>query len=208
MLLAVNFNVPEMIALLHGTALFAAVEPRKARRLEGADLRAEHVPPASSAARRHHARAARGASPSGTCCPMLGALGLTLFYGFSSGTRNVFAGFLVTFLIGYSLAAAALSNEGTCVLLGSACALVMCFATYFMLQFRTVGLRNYLRGNTPIDAPDLRNADALRGLQSLTRFAGWWRSFQINARISGSRFLIMPSFARFRAPFGSGNPKG
>ena len=35
---------------------------------------------------------------------MVGALGLTLFYGFSSGTRNVFAGFLVTFLIGYSLA--------------------------------------------------------------------------------------------------------
>ena len=30
----------------------------------------------------------------------------TLFYGFTSGTRNVFASYLVTFLIGYALRSA------------------------------------------------------------------------------------------------------
>ena len=35
---------------------------------------------------------------------VVAALLLSLFYGFSSGTRNVFAGLLVTFLIGYALA--------------------------------------------------------------------------------------------------------
>lgn len=78
--------------------------------------------------------------------PMLVVLGVTLFSGFASGTRNVLASYLVTFLIGYAFALPRERNKEL-VLLGSVCALVVIFASYFMLQFRTVGLRNYLRSN-------------------------------------------------------------
>lgn len=71
--------------------------------------------------------------------------GLTLFYGFASGTRNIFATFLVTFLMGYSLA---LPPNRTRELAGFAIAgaALMCFATYFMLQFRDAGFKNYMEG--------------------------------------------------------------
>jgi hypothetical protein len=85
--------------------------------------------------------------------PMCVVLGITFFSGFASGTRNVFASYLVTFLIGYAFALPRERNKEL-VLLGSACALVMVFATYFMLQFRTVGLKSYLQGNVYLVAAD------------------------------------------------------
>lgn len=66
----------------------------------------------------------------------------TLFYGFSSGTRNVFACFLVTFMIGY-LFATDRHNTKKVLILGSVCAILLMFATKVMLDFRQVGLRNY-----------------------------------------------------------------
>ncbi|HYR57888.1 MAG TPA: hypothetical protein VEO95_04640 [Chthoniobacteraceae bacterium] len=76
---------------------------------------------------------------------VVAALALTLFYGFAGGTRNIFATFLVTFLIGYSLALPPGRTRELGALAG-ACAIVMCLATYFMLQFRDVGLQDYLAG--------------------------------------------------------------
>ncbi len=71
---------------------------------------------------------------------------LTLFYGFSSGTRNLFATFLVTFLMGYSLALPP-HREKELIALAAVGAVTMCLATYFMLQFRDVGLKEYLKGS-------------------------------------------------------------
>ena len=70
---------------------------------------------------------------------------LTLFYGFAGGTRNIFATFLVTFIMGYSLALPPHRHRELAALaiIGAA---AMCFATYFMLQFRDAGLKNYLDG--------------------------------------------------------------
>ena len=74
------------------------------------------------------------------------ALLLTFFYGFTSGTRNVVASFLVTFLIAYAFA---LPRERQKELVGlcAASAILMFLATYFMLQFRSVGFRNYVSGD-------------------------------------------------------------
>jgi oligosaccharide repeat unit polymerase len=69
----------------------------------------------------------------------------TMFYGFSSGTRNIFATYLTTFLVAY-----AFTSEGRnkrelltiCILSVAA----MVFATVTMLEFRNIGLRAYISG--------------------------------------------------------------
>ncbi len=74
------------------------------------------------------------------------ALLLTLFYGFASGARNVFAAYLVTFLIGYCFAMS-FARRKELVALCAGGAVVMVAASYFMLEFRNAGLRNYLEGH-------------------------------------------------------------
>lgn len=66
----------------------------------------------------------------------------TLFFGFSSGTRNIFACFLVTFMIGY-LFASPRHHTKKVIIVCSLCAISMGLATKFMLDFRQMGLRNY-----------------------------------------------------------------
>jgi len=81
-----------------------------------------------------------------TIIVVCGGLLFTFFYGFTNGTRNVFASYLVTFLIAYSFALPFARQKeliGLCI----ACAMVMVFSTYYMLQFRDVGFRNYINGN-------------------------------------------------------------
>ncbi len=73
---------------------------------------------------------------------IVAAFALTLFYGFAGGTRNIFATFLVTFMIGYSLALPPKRNKEI-AFLGILAAGIMCGATFFMLEFRDVGLKNY-----------------------------------------------------------------
>jgi hypothetical protein len=80
--------------------------------------------------------------------PMLVVLGVTFFFGFSSGTRNVFASYLVTFLIGYAFAVPP-ERRKELIVLFSSCAFLMTFATFFMLEFRTVGFKNYMAGERP-----------------------------------------------------------
>jgi MFS family permease len=88
---------------------------------------------------------------------ILAGLGLTLFYGFSSGTRNVFATYLVTFLIGYALALPRGRSQEIGVL-AVVCAALMLFATFYMLQFREFGLKNYATGNYK-QTPDMTAGD-------------------------------------------------
>ena len=67
----------------------------------------------------------------------------TLFYGFSSGTRNVFLSFLVTFLIGYCFAANRRQMKEI-VVLGAITVVLLLVSTKMMLEFRNVGLRSYM----------------------------------------------------------------
>ncbi len=71
----------------------------------------------------------------------------TLFYGFSSGTRNIFASYLVTFLIGF-LFARGKTPLRTVVILCGICAGLLFFSTRVMLDFRGVGLKNYWNQQT------------------------------------------------------------
>ncbi len=72
---------------------------------------------------------------------------LTLYYGFSSGTRHLFGTYLVTFLIAFAFALPA-RKRGQLVTVAGACGAAMLFATYFMLQFRNFGLKEWMTGNS------------------------------------------------------------
>ena len=69
----------------------------------------------------------------------------TLFYGFSSGTRNIFASYLVTFFIGYAFALTP-GRRKELIILGASCAVAFLVATVVMLEFRNVGFQNWLDG--------------------------------------------------------------
>jgi oligosaccharide repeat unit polymerase len=73
----------------------------------------------------------------------------TLFYAFTTGTRNLFLSYLVTFLIGYGFAAPARRHIEFMVLCVAG-AVTTVFATVVMLAFREVGLRDYLNNKTMI----------------------------------------------------------
>lgn len=83
---------------------------------------------------------------------MLLALLFTFFYAFTSGTRYIFASYLVTFLIGYCFALPSdRRRELLALCVGSA--LLMVVASHFMLDFRGVGLRSYVEGNQDLPPP-------------------------------------------------------
>lgn len=75
---------------------------------------------------------------------LLGVL-FTLFYGFSSGTRNVFASYLVTFLIGYCFAASPRQTKEI-VIMALLAGVALVGSTKLMLDFRDVGLKDYILG--------------------------------------------------------------
>ena len=82
------------------------------------------------------------------------ALAFTAFYGFTSGTRNVFCSYLVTFLIGYAFALTG-DRKRELVTLCASSAVVMVIATYFMLEFRSVGFTNYIHNRyDPLEKPE------------------------------------------------------
>ncbi len=142
MLVAVDFNVSDMV--------FYFMEPRFSQpwqRGKFGDWKALLVelglfiyliPPLAGImiARRHR-------YPAAQIFLVCLALAFTAFYGFTTGTRNVFCSYLVTFLIGYAFALTG-ARQKELVMLCAGSAVVMFFATYFMLQFRTVGFANYI----------------------------------------------------------------
>jgi hypothetical protein len=74
---------------------------------------------------------------------VLAILALTFFQGFSGGTRNVLVGYMATFLVGYLLTLSKNTFWNTLLPIGVA-VVVMGYASFHMLEFRTIGLRNYL----------------------------------------------------------------
>jgi oligosaccharide repeat unit polymerase len=70
---------------------------------------------------------------------------ITFFYGFSSGTRNLFCTYLITFVIGYMFSAKKGDEKKIITMAGIALFLLM-IATSQMLHFRQIGLGAYLRG--------------------------------------------------------------
>lgn len=66
----------------------------------------------------------------------------TFFYGFTTGTRNIFAAYLVTFLIGFAFASPP-ERKKQVVTLTIVISLTLLTATSVMLQFRQIGFRNW-----------------------------------------------------------------
>lgn len=75
-----------------------------------------------------------------------------LFFGFASGTRNIFATYMVTALIGYSFARQK-PRRHEILTLTVVIGLILVAATVFMLQFRQAGLKNYVQGRYIVTGP-------------------------------------------------------
>lgn len=71
--------------------------------------------------------------------------GLTLFHGFCSGTRSLLVMYVASFLAGYllNLSRNTLTNTVLPIVIA---VILLYFGTYYMLQFRTIGLTAYLAG--------------------------------------------------------------
>lgn len=72
-------------------------------------------------------------------------LAFSLFQGFASGTRNILASYLLTFLIGYAFALPQ-HRRKELIVLGAATGVFLIVSTVLMLEFRQIGLLNYLKG--------------------------------------------------------------
>jgi hypothetical protein len=85
---------------------------------------------------------------------VLFALLFTLFYGFCTGTRNIIASYLITFLAAYIYSSSA-SRRQMIVMAGVVFSILF-VATYYEIRFRTEGLQNYLQGmeSGPDDADE------------------------------------------------------
>jgi oligosaccharide repeat unit polymerase len=71
------------------------------------------------------------------------ALLLTFFYGFTTGTRSVMGAYLITFFVAYFYSASCSRKQ--IVQLGAVAAFVMVVNTIYGVQFRNMGLREYIR---------------------------------------------------------------
>lgn len=78
---------------------------------------------------------------------------LTMFYGFSGGTRNIFAAYLVTMAGGYLMVTPNLTLKHSALVGGITLALLY-FASTQMLAFRQIGLTNYLKYDLYIAEPE------------------------------------------------------
>lgn len=77
-------------------------------------------------------------------------LAFTLFHGFAGGTRNVFVVYLVLFVGTYIIFSPKMGWKRMTILLGVAGG-VLGLSSYYMLQFRDVGLEAYITGDTDIE---------------------------------------------------------
>lgn len=75
---------------------------------------------------------------------VLAVFSLTLFQGFAGGTRNVFIAYLATFIIGYLLTLPRNNFRNTVIPL-LITGFIAVYGSYHMLEFRTMGLRNYVQ---------------------------------------------------------------
>ena len=78
---------------------------------------------------------------------VVAGLGFTLFYGFALGTRNVFAIYLILFVGAYVMISPKIGWKRI-ALLSAVTGAVLGLSSYYMLQFRMVGLEAYINGQT------------------------------------------------------------
>src|SRR5262249_22626352 len=78
---------------------------------------------------------------------VVAGVAFTWFYGFAGGTRNTFAIYLVLFVGAYIMFGPTRNWMHT-VLLLVVTGGVLGLSSYYMLQFRTVGLGAYIKGQT------------------------------------------------------------
>jgi len=100
----------------------------------------------------------------------------TLFYGFSSGTRNIFASYLVTFLIGYAFAANRRQTREI-VIVTVLCVAGLVISTKMMLEFRDVGLKDYVRSGHETVRPHAEEGQSLavdNNLYAISRVAEYF----------------------------------
>ncbi len=71
-----------------------------------------------------------------------------LFFGFTGGTRNVFAAYLVTFLVAFTFSSPP-ERRAQVITVAVICGAMMIVATRVMLDMRTVGLKRWLQGDMP-----------------------------------------------------------
>lgn len=69
---------------------------------------------------------------------------LTMLHGFAGGTRNVFIAYLATFLVAYLLTLPRNNFKNTVIPI-LITFFIATFGSYHMLEFRTMGLRNYVQ---------------------------------------------------------------
>jgi hypothetical protein len=74
----------------------------------------------------------------------------TLFHGFSSGTRNIFCIYLIIFLASYVLLKPNISWKRV-IVLSCAAVGIFYFSSYYMLQFRKVGLGGYVERSGEVE---------------------------------------------------------
>jgi hypothetical protein len=72
------------------------------------------------------------------------ALIFTLFYGFTTGTRNIIGSYLITFLAAYIYSSSA--SRRHVIAVAAIVFGILFLATYYEIRFRTVGFLNYLHG--------------------------------------------------------------
>ena len=71
-----------------------------------------------------------------------------LFFGFTGGTRNVFAAYLITFLVAFTFSSPP-QRRTQVIAVGVVCGAMLVMATRVMLDMRTVGLKKWLAGEMP-----------------------------------------------------------
>lgn len=81
---------------------------------------------------------------------LLGLL-LTLFYGFTSGTRSIIGAYVITFMVAYYYASD--RSPRRLIALAIVGASIMVASTIYSLEFRQIGLSAYLAQGTPSDRP-------------------------------------------------------
>ncbi len=141
-LMSVNFNLFEMIEAMMG-ARFS--EPWSRGRLGGWSslltelaLMVYVLPPLAAVVWNR-----RRAFSSFQVFIVVSVFALTLFQGFAGGTRNIFISYIATFIMGYilTLPRNTLANTVLPIVLAG---FVAMYGSYHMLEFRNIGLRNYV----------------------------------------------------------------
>jgi hypothetical protein len=129
---------------------------------------------------------------------------LTMFQGFSGGTRNVFSAYLATCLMGYLLTLPKNTLWNTVIPIGVTF-LVVGYGSYHMLEFRTMGLRNYILDGVYKGETTRKTLSVDYNLWAIGLLAD---AFPKNHDFIGSEILIWSIIKPIPRIFWPGKPQG